>query len=80
MTLHLPQIPLDVTREGEKCTTFEECAKLLEDDPKTDIDYDGKSGPIEFGKTGSPTAASIGIYEYNDKGTYAATKYIAGEI
>lgn len=71
---------VDVTKGGEKCTTFKDCAALLEDDPETDIDYDGVSGPIELGETGSPTAASIGIYEYNAKGTYAAVKYISGNI
>ena len=36
-----------------------------------DIDYDGVSGPIELGETGSPTAASIGIYEYDAKNKIA---------
>ncbi|MCL8250290.1 MULTISPECIES: ABC transporter substrate-binding protein [Aeromicrobium] len=69
-----------VTEGGEKCTTFEECAALLKDDPKTDIDYDGVSGPIELGETGSPTAASIGIYEYDAKNKISPVKYIAGNI
>lgn len=69
---------VDITREGEKCTTFKECADLLADGK--DIDYDGVSGPIEMGKTGSPTSASIGIYEYDAKGGYAAVDYIAGDI
>ena len=59
---------------------MEKCAALLKDDPKTDIDYDGVSGPIELGKTGSPTAASIGIYEYDDKNKIKPVKYIAGNI
>lgn len=53
----------DVTREGEKCTTFVECVELLEAD--TDIDYDGLSGPIEFSDQGDPTEASVGIYTYD---------------
>lgn len=69
-----------VTGGGEKCTTFEECAALLKDDPKTDIDYDGVSGEIEFGKTGSPTSASIGIYEYDNKNKIKAVDYIKGTI
>lgn len=69
-----------VTEGGEKCTTFEDCAALLEDDPSTDIDYDGVSGPIEFSETGSPTAASIGIYEYDDQNEYSAVEFIAGNI
>lgn len=71
---------VNVTREGEKCESFKDCADLLADDPSTDIDYDGVSGPIELGETGSPTAASIGVYEYGDKGTYSPIKFIPGEI
>jgi ABC-type branched-subunit amino acid transport system substrate-binding protein len=69
-----------VTEGGEKCDSFEKCAALLKDDPKADIDYDGVSGPIELGKTGSPTAASIGIYQYDEKNKIAPVKYIAGKI
>ncbi|MEO9324618.1 ABC transporter substrate-binding protein [Nocardioides sp. C4-1] len=69
---------VDVTREGTKCTTFQECADLLESGE--DIDYDGASGPIELGETGSPTAASIGIYEYAADGTNSPVEFIAGEI
>lgn len=67
-----------VTEGGTKCTTFEECAGLLADGE--DIDYDGVSGPIELGETGSPTAASIGIYEYGADNTYKAVDYISGNI
>lgn len=69
-----------VTEGGEKCDSFEACAALLKDDPKTDIDYDGVSGPIELGETGSPTAASIGIYQYDAKNKISPVKYIAGTI
>ncbi|HEV2768050.1 MAG TPA: ABC transporter substrate-binding protein [Acidimicrobiales bacterium] len=52
----------DVTRDGEKCTTFAECKQLL--DAGEDIDYDGISGPIELDDVGDPTFASIGIYTF----------------
>ena len=45
-----------------------------------DIDFDGASGPIELGETGSPTAASIGIYEYDAKNQIAPVEYIEGQI
>lgn len=67
-----------ITEDGEKCTTFKDCAALLKDGK--DIDYDGVSGPIELGETGSPTAASIGIYEYGADNTYKAVDYISGTI
>ncbi|MCY7395132.1 MAG: ABC transporter substrate-binding protein [Nocardioides sp.] len=69
---------VDVTTGGEKCTTFADCAELL--DAGEDIDFDGASGPIELGETGSPTAASIGIYEYDAENKNAAVDFIAGEI
>ena len=52
---------VDVAREGTKCTTFEECADLLDDGE--DIDYDGKSGAADMTDTGSlgkpaPTAST----------------------
>ena len=67
-----------ITGGGEKCTEFKACADLLADGK--DIDYDGVSGPIELGKTGSPTAASIGIYEYDGKNKIKPVEYIAGTI
>lgn len=70
----------DVTRGGEKCMTFADCAKLLEADPNADIDYDGVSGPLEFGDTGSPTAATIGIFEYAADNTYSNVDYVTGQI
>ncbi len=67
-----------ITEGGTKCTTFAECAELLANGD--DIDYDGVSGPIELGELGSPTAASIGIYQYEADNTFAPVKYISGTI
>ena len=69
---------VNVTRDGEKCTTFAECLELLE--AGEDIDYDGVSGPIELGETGSPTAASIGIYEYDANNQNTPVDFIDGNI
>ncbi|EFQ83811.1 receptor family ligand-binding protein [Aeromicrobium marinum DSM 15272] len=69
---------VEVTTGGEKCTTFADCVELLE--AGEDIDYDGVSGPIELGDTGSPTAASIGIYQYDALNKISAIDYIAGNI
>ncbi|WP_231123839.1 ABC transporter substrate-binding protein [Nocardioides sambongensis] len=67
-----------VTSEGEKCTDFATCADLLADGE--DIDYDGVSGPIDLNSTGSPSAATIGVFEYADDNTYAPVDYVTGEI
>ncbi|MFD0804600.1 ABC transporter substrate-binding protein [Nocardioides caeni] len=69
---------VEVTEGGEKCTEFKACADLLADG--ADIDYDGLSGPIDMGDTGSPTAASIGIYEYDGENRISPVEYIAGQI
>lgn len=55
-----------VTQDGEKCTIFADCKKLLDEDK--DIDYDGASGPLEFVDAGEPGKATIEVYGYNDKG------------
>ena len=69
---------VDVTSGGEKCTTFAECAELLE--AGEDIDYDGVSGPIEFDENGDPTEATIGIYQYAEDNTYSAIDFRFGQI
>lgn len=55
-----------VTREGEECSSFEECKGLIEEG--TDINYQGASGPLDFTEDGEPGAASIEVYTFNDKG------------
>lgn len=69
---------VNVTRDGEACSTFAECVELIE--AGEDIDYNGVSGPIELGETGSPTAASIGIYEYDGNNQIEAVDFIDGNI
>ncbi len=67
-----------VTVEGEKCTDFKTCADLLADG--TDIDYDGVSGPIDLNSTGSPSAATIGIFEYGNDNNYSPLDFVTGQI
>jgi len=54
---------------GEKCTSFAECADII--NAGGVADYDGVSGPITFDENGDPTEASIGIYSYKEDNTYA---------
>ena len=68
----------DVTSGGEKCTDFAACVELL--DAGEDIDYDGVSGPLDLNSTGSPSAATIGVFEYGADNTYAPLDYITGQI
>jgi branched-chain amino acid transport system substrate-binding protein len=70
-----------VTREGEKCTTWEDCAALIE--AGTDIDYDGASGPQEFSQNGEPTEASFGILVYRadvNETDPALTEFVQAQI
>ncbi|WP_318387369.1 ABC transporter substrate-binding protein, partial [Microbacterium maritypicum] len=48
--------------DGKKCTSFAECAKIINDGGTAD--YDGYSGDITFDEAGDPQGASIGIYKY----------------
>ncbi len=68
----------DVTRGGDKCTTFAGCAAILADGG--DIDYDGVSGPLEFIDAGEPSEASILIKEFNSEGTLDVVDIIFGKI
>ncbi|MGA9277096.1 ABC transporter substrate-binding protein [Ilumatobacter sp.] len=68
----------DVTRGGEKCTSFEECLPLAE--AGTDFDYDGVSGPLEFRDEGEPTQASILILEFDDTGAIVVDGSVEGSV
>jgi ABC-type branched-subunit amino acid transport system substrate-binding protein len=69
---------VDVSKGGTKCTTFAECDKLVK--AGTDIDYDGISGPVEFGDNGDPTQATVGIYQYGKDNTFKFLEGKAGKI
>ncbi|MEQ4716204.1 ABC transporter substrate-binding protein [Nonomuraea sp. B19D2] len=71
---------IEVSKTGEKCKNFKECADLLK--AGKDIDYDGVSGPVEFNEAGDPAVASIGIYQYGKDNTYPAkaVEYKNGNI
>ncbi len=70
----------EVSKGGEKCKSFKECADLLK--AGKDIDYDGVSGPIEFNEAGDPAVATIGVYAYGDDNKYPgkALEYRTGNI
>jgi branched-chain amino acid transport system substrate-binding protein len=54
--------------KGEKCTSFKDCAALINDGKAAN--YDGYSGPITFDENGDPTEATIGIFQYKEDNTY----------
>ncbi|WP_285779373.1 ABC transporter substrate-binding protein [Microtetraspora sp. NBRC 13810] len=63
---------------GEKCTTYAACAKLLR--AGSEIDFDGLSGPIDLNRTGSPSAASVGVFQYGKDNTYQPIGYETGKV
>ncbi len=69
---------INVTKDGTQCSTFEECAQLLEDGE--DIDYEGASGPTDMNDTGSPASGTIGINEYSKGNTYKETDTVSGVV
>ncbi len=56
------------TGGGTKCTSFAECAEIINGGGVAD--YDGVSGPITFNELGDPTEATIGKYVYIEDNTY----------
>ncbi len=49
--------------EGEKCTTFAECADIINGGGIAD--YDGLSGEVTFNDDNDPQGAAIGVYEFD---------------
>ncbi|SEG83304.1 branched-chain amino acid transport system substrate-binding protein [Nonomuraea solani] len=65
---------VEVSKGGEKCTGFKECADLLK--ASKDIDYEGVSGPVDFNDVGDPSVATIGVYQYGANNMFNAAKAI----
>jgi branched-chain amino acid transport system substrate-binding protein len=57
---------VSVTKDGEVCTSFEQCYALLQEGK--DIDYDGASGPLDFIDSGEPAIGTYDIYTYDASG------------
>jgi ABC-type branched-subunit amino acid transport system substrate-binding protein len=74
----ISQSVIDISRDGTKCSDFASCADLLEQGE--DIDYDGVSGPVDMLDNGSPSKATIGIFEYDNNNNNHNIDYITGVI
>ncbi|MGH9085866.1 MAG: hypothetical protein ACRDYW_10470, partial [Acidimicrobiales bacterium] len=55
---------VNVTKDGEQCSTFAECSELLAGG--ADIDYEGVSGPTDMSGNGEPILGSYAIQVYGD--------------
>ncbi len=68
-----------ISAGGTKCATYADCVKLLK--AGTDIDYDGVSGPVDLNSTGSPSKATIGIFQYDASNKYPKNlEYVTGVV
>lgn len=55
--------------DGKACTSFTECAKIINDGGVAD--YNGYSGDVTFDENGDPKGAAIGIFQYGADNTYS---------
>ncbi len=69
---------IEVSKDGTKCTTYADCVALL--DQGEDIDYDGKSGPVDLNDSGSVSKATIGIQLYGKDNTYKEIDSVTGVL
>ena len=60
----------NVTRGGNPCISYAQCAAALTDETTAndDINYEGVSGPIEFDENGDIGAGCYSVYTYNATG------------
>jgi branched-chain amino acid transport system substrate-binding protein len=64
----------NVTKGGEKCSMFEECFNLLMEGK--DIDYDGASGPLDFGASNEPGIGTYDVFLYDAEGNTTTLEQI----
>jgi branched-chain amino acid transport system substrate-binding protein len=57
---------ITVTRDGEKCSLIADCLELVW--AGADIDYDGASGPLDFGAHAEPDIGTYDIFVYDATG------------
>ena len=68
-----------ITNGTEICNDYAGCLALLEEGK--DIDYNGRSGAVNFWDAGDPTSASIGVYTFGPDNTLLPeVTYMQGEI
>ncbi|MEE2034068.1 ABC transporter substrate-binding protein [Rhodococcus chondri] len=64
----------DVTKDGTKCTTFQQCADLVRSGEN--IDYDGVTGELSFVDAGEPGVGSYGHLVFGPDNKLTTEDYI----
>jgi branched-chain amino acid transport system substrate-binding protein len=72
---YAPEI-LEVSRDGQKCTSFASCSALVK--RGKNIDYDGESGPVDLDDSGSPSEATITLVRYTSSNAYHDIGHVTG--
>jgi ABC-type branched-subunit amino acid transport system substrate-binding protein len=68
-----------ITNGEQGCSDYADCLALIQDGVA--IDYNGRSGAVNFSPAGDPTSATIGIYEFGPDNTLLPdVTYQEGEI
>jgi len=68
-----------ITNGTEVCNDYAGCLALLKEGKA--IDYNGRSGAVNFWDAGDPTSASIGVYTFGaDNVLMPEVTYMEGEI
>jgi len=68
---------ISVTTGGTKCSLVADCLELVW--AGEDIDYDGASGPLDFGPSGEPSVGTYDIFVYDaEGGTETLDQVVAG--
>ena len=63
-----------ITKDGTKCTSFQECLPLVQ--AGTDIDYDGVTGELSFTDSGEPSVGSYGVLVFDADNKLSTERYI----
>lgn len=70
---------VSITNGTDICNDYAGCLALLKEGKE--IDYNGRSGAVNFWDAGDPTSASIGVYQFGPDNTLLPeVTYLAGEI
>jgi ABC-type branched-subunit amino acid transport system substrate-binding protein len=69
---------VNISREGTKCTSFQECKDLL--DQGEDIDYDGASGAVDLIDEGEPETGTYEVWQIDAEGNVSTVTTVESTL